>query len=77
MFLSDIGIGSWLSTGIVKFIEGATGGEEKGWLRNNLNKSKLDYFYWILAGINGVNFLVYVGWRGGTRGRMVPVGVGR
>ncbi|XP_059636654.1 protein NRT1/ PTR FAMILY 8.2-like [Cornus florida] len=60
MFLSEIGIGSWLSTAIVKIIQATTGGEEKGWLRNNLNKSKLDNFYWILTGINGVNFLIYL-----------------
>lgn len=65
MFLSEIGIGSWLSTAIVKIIERATGGQKEGWLRNDLNKSKLDNLYWILAGINGVNFLVYVfiAWR--------------
>ena len=60
MFLSEIGIGSWLSTAIVKIIEETTGGEEKGWLRNDLNKSRLDYFYWLLTGINGVNFLIYL-----------------
>ncbi|XP_057794419.1 protein NRT1/ PTR FAMILY 8.2-like [Salvia miltiorrhiza] len=60
MFLSEIGIGSWLSTAIVKIIEGATGGVTKGWLRNDLNKSRLDYFYWTLAGISAANFLVYV-----------------
>ncbi|XP_027091830.1 protein NRT1/ PTR FAMILY 8.2-like [Coffea arabica] len=59
-FLSEIGIGSWLSTALVKIIEAATGGVEKGWLRNNLNKSRLDYFYWILTAINGLNFLVYL-----------------
>lgn len=65
LFLSEIGIGSWLSSGIVKIIESASGGVEEGWIRNNLDKSKLDYFYWILTGINGVNFLVYliVAWR--------------
>ncbi|XP_047954785.1 protein NRT1/ PTR FAMILY 8.2-like [Salvia hispanica] len=74
MFLSEIGIGSWLSTAIVKAIAGATGGAEEGWLRNDLNKSRLEYFYWILAGINAVNFCVYVwvAWRykgrGGGRG---------
>ncbi|KDP38575.1 hypothetical protein JCGZ_04500 [Jatropha curcas] len=77
LFLCEIGIGSWLSTAIVKIIEKATGGEEKGWLRNNLNKSKLDYFYWILAAINGINFLVYlwIAWRykgrGGASGRVM------
>ncbi|KAG6400324.1 hypothetical protein SASPL_137150 [Salvia splendens] len=40
MLLSEIG--SWLSTAIVKAIEGATGGAEEGWLRNDLNKSRLD-----------------------------------
>ncbi|XP_027148673.1 protein NRT1/ PTR FAMILY 8.2-like [Coffea eugenioides] len=59
-FLSEIGIGSWLSTALVKIIEAATGGVEKGWLRNNLNKSRLDYFYWLLTAINGLNFLVYL-----------------
>lgn len=60
MFLCEIGIGSWLSTAIVKIIEKITGGVQTGWLRDDLNHSKLDYFYWILAGINCVNFLVYL-----------------
>ncbi|KAG8377490.1 hypothetical protein BUALT_Bualt08G0038300 [Buddleja alternifolia] len=65
LFLSEIGIGSWLSTAIVKIIEKASGGVKNGWLRDDLNMSRLDYFYWILTGINGVNFLVYlwVSWR--------------
>ncbi|XVE56111.1 hypothetical protein DITRI_Ditri03aG0211200 [Diplodiscus trichospermus] len=65
MFLSEIGIGSWLSTAIVKIIERASGGEQTGWLRNDLNKSRLDYFYWILTAINAANFLsyLYVAWR--------------
>lgn len=60
LFLSEIGIGSCLSTAIVKIIERTTGGEEKGWLRDNLNKSRLDYFYWILTAINGFNFFIYL-----------------
>ncbi|KAL3514700.1 hypothetical protein ACH5RR_027417 [Cinchona calisaya] len=69
MFLSEIGIGSWLSTAIVKIIGATTGGVEKGWLRNSLNKSRLDYFYWILTGINGLNFLVYLAVAWNYRGR--------
>ncbi|KAL6284715.1 hypothetical protein ACE6H2_015644 [Prunus campanulata] len=60
MFLSEIGIGSWLNTALVEIIDSATGGEEQGWLRNDLNMSKLDFFHWILTAINGVNFLVYL-----------------
>ncbi|KAG6402531.1 hypothetical protein SASPL_134727 [Salvia splendens] len=71
LFLSEIG--SWLSTAIVKVIEGTTGGAEEGWLRNDLNKSRLEYFYWILAGISAVNFCVYVWVARRYKGR----GVGR
>ncbi|KAL3640928.1 hypothetical protein CASFOL_015896 [Castilleja foliolosa] len=60
VFLCEIGIGSWLSTAIVKIVEGLSGGVGKGWLRNDLNESRLDYFYWILTGINAVNFVVYL-----------------
>ncbi|KAL6574394.1 hypothetical protein OROHE_001298 [Orobanche hederae] len=60
VFLSEIGIGSWLSTAIVKIVGKASGGVGNGWLRDDLNESRLDYFYWILTGINGVNFLVYL-----------------
>lgn len=44
----------------MKMIGRFSSGEERGWLRNDLNKSRLDYFYWILTVINGVNFVVYV-----------------
>lgn len=60
MFLCEIGIGNWLSTALVKIIEAATGGQDNGWLRNDLNKSRLDYFYWILTAISALNFLVYL-----------------
>lgn len=60
MFLSEIGIGSWLNTALVKIVDGATGGEQKGWLRHDLDASRLDYYYWVLAGVNAVNFLVYL-----------------
>ncbi|KAK1260851.1 Peptide transporter PTR2 [Acorus gramineus] len=60
MFLSEVGIGSWLSTALVKIIEGTTGGEGKGWLQSTINKGRIDYLYWVLCGINGVNLLVYL-----------------
>ncbi|KAI3464897.1 hypothetical protein Pfo_021560 [Paulownia fortunei] len=69
VFLSEIGIGSWLSTAIVKIIEKGTGGVQKGWLRDDLNNSRLDYFYWILTGINVVSFLVYLWVAGRYKGR--------
>ncbi|GKC37798.1 NRT1/ PTR family 8.2-like protein [Tanacetum coccineum] len=58
MILSKIGIRSWLSTTTVKIIEKATGKEEKGWVRNDLNMSILDYLYWILMAINALNLVI-------------------
>ncbi|KAK6938888.1 Proton-dependent oligopeptide transporter family [Dillenia turbinata] len=60
LFLAEIGIGSWLSTGLVKIVEHATGGLEKGWLTNNLNQGRLDLYYWLLTVINAVNFMIYL-----------------
>ncbi|KAG0493617.1 hypothetical protein HPP92_004611 [Vanilla planifolia] len=65
IFLSAGGLGNWLNTLMVKTVETATGGIERGWLRKDLNDSKLDYYYWIVCGIVAVNFCIYVvvAWR--------------
>ncbi|EYU32880.1 hypothetical protein MIMGU_mgv1a025520mg [Erythranthe guttata] len=60
VFLSEIGIGSWLSSAAVKMVVRGSGGVRKGWLREDLNESRLDYFYWILTGVNALNFFVYL-----------------
>ncbi|EPS59355.1 hypothetical protein M569_15454, partial [Genlisea aurea] len=59
-FLSEIGIGSWLSTVAVKTIQRFTGDGENGWLKDDINRSKLQNFYWILTAINLANFFVYL-----------------
>ncbi|KAK6938889.1 Proton-dependent oligopeptide transporter family [Dillenia turbinata] len=78
LLLAEIGVGSWLSTGIVKIVEHATGGIEKGWLRSNLNESRLDLYYWVLTVINVVNFFVYLvisySYKGRHERRMKSVG---
>lgn len=60
LFLSEIGIGSWVNSALVKIVERATGTGKNGWLRDDLNESKLDYYYSILAGISAVNLFVYI-----------------
>ncbi|KAF5809241.1 putative bacterial ABC-type protein transporter [Helianthus annuus] len=60
LFLSEIGIGSWVNSALVKIVERATGTGENGWLRDDLNESKLDYYYSILAAISAVNLFIYV-----------------
>jgi peptide/histidine transporter 3/4 len=38
-----------------------TQGGDPGWIPDNLNEGHLDRFFWLIAGISFVNFLVYIG----------------
>ncbi|XP_012077575.1 protein NRT1/ PTR FAMILY 8.2-like [Jatropha curcas] len=60
VFQTQLGTANILNGLIVSIITNATGGERKGWLRNDLNHSKLDYYYWILTALNGFSFLIYM-----------------
>ncbi|XP_031279358.1 protein NRT1/ PTR FAMILY 4.5-like [Pistacia vera] len=52
----SVAFGYFLSTVVVEVVNKVSG----GWLAsNNLNTDKLNYFYWLLAVMSGVNFVVY------------------
>jgi peptide/histidine transporter 3/4 len=52
-----VAFGYFLSSLVVQVVNKVTG----GWLASdNLNRDKLNYFYWLLAGISTVNFGVYL-----------------
>ena len=60
--ISILGVGNFLSGGIislVQLISSTSSGHEK-WLGDNLNRSHLDYFYWVLAGLSALNLCLYV-----------------
>ncbi|KAL3840363.1 hypothetical protein ACJIZ3_024954 [Penstemon smallii] len=53
----SLAFGYYTSTVVVNVVNKVSG----GWLgSNNLNRDKLEYFYWLLAGLSVVNFGVYV-----------------
>ncbi|TXG52333.1 hypothetical protein EZV62_021502 [Acer yangbiense] len=53
----SIALGYFLSSVVVEVVNKVSG----GWLAsNNLNRDKLNYFYWLLSGISVVNFGVYL-----------------
>ncbi|KAL5558420.1 hypothetical protein UlMin_034631 [Ulmus minor] len=61
LYLSVLGVGSFLSSLLVSIIEAST--EKKGqesWFPNNLNRAHLDYFYWLLAGLSLVAFAAFL-----------------
>ncbi|KAI3851821.1 hypothetical protein MKX03_034176 [Papaver bracteatum] len=59
-YLSVLGASSFLSSFLITIIDHLTKrGGRKSWFGKDLNHSRLDKFYWVLAAINAVNLLVY------------------
>ncbi|CAI9099466.1 OLC1v1036293C1 [Oldenlandia corymbosa var. corymbosa] len=55
-----LSLGNYLGTSLVAFVHDHTG-KEGNWLPDrNLNKGKLDYYFWLMTGIQVVNFIYYV-----------------
>jgi len=56
--------GFFLSSLLVSLVNKITSGSSsKGWLSDNdLNKDRLDLFYWLLAGLSLLNFFNYLFW---------------
>ncbi|CAI0558506.1 unnamed protein product [Linum tenue] len=54
---TSLAFGYFLSTVVVEVVNKVSG----GWLEsNNLNRDKLNYFYWLLAGLSVVNLGAYL-----------------
>ncbi|PIN06109.1 H+/oligopeptide symporter [Handroanthus impetiginosus] len=58
-YLSVIGAASFLSSVLITLVDRVTEKSGKSWFGKDLNSSRLDYFYWLLAGIAAVNLCVY------------------
>ncbi|WCJ37507.1 Major facilitator superfamily protein [Euphorbia peplus] len=56
-FLSTLSMGFFVSSLLVSLVDQIT---KKNWLRSNLNKGKLYNFYWLLAVLGCLNFLVFI-----------------
>lgn len=57
LFLATVSMGFFLSSVLVTLVGKVTNGR---WITNNLNKGKLDYFYWLLTILGVVNFVVFL-----------------
>ncbi|KAL9996846.1 putative proton-dependent oligopeptide transporter family, MFS transporter superfamily [Helianthus debilis subsp. tardiflorus] len=61
LYLSVLGIGSFLSGFIISIVEKTTGRNgQDGWISDNLNQGHIDYFYYLFAGISAVAFVMFV-----------------
>ncbi|KAJ8570729.1 hypothetical protein K7X08_037701 [Anisodus acutangulus] len=59
-YLSVIGAANFVSSLLITIVDHITEKGDKSWFGKDLNSSRLDYFYWLLAIITAVNLCVYV-----------------
>ncbi|KAL3509870.1 hypothetical protein ACH5RR_029271 [Cinchona calisaya] len=57
LFLATLSMGYFVSSLLVSLVNKATKGS---WLRSNLNRGKLENFYWMLAVMGVINFLAFL-----------------
>ncbi|KAJ4769120.1 Protein NRT1/ PTR FAMILY 8.1 [Rhynchospora pubera] len=59
--LTTVSLGMYLSSLLVTIVTNITARNGKlGWIPDNLNRGHLDYFFWLLAIMSFVNFLLYL-----------------
>ncbi|GJN08537.1 hypothetical protein PR202_ga26471 [Eleusine coracana subsp. coracana] len=60
--LVTVALGSYISSIILTLVSYiTTQGGDPGWIPDNLNEGHLDRFFWLIAGISIVNFMVFIG----------------
>lgn len=57
LFLTTLSTGFFVSSLLVSIVDKVS---KKRWLRSNLNKGRLDYFYWMLAVLGTLNFILFL-----------------
>ncbi|KAK4256419.1 hypothetical protein QN277_009286 [Acacia crassicarpa] len=61
LYLSVIGVGSFLSSFLISVIEEIAGiYGNSSWFDDNLNKAHIDYFYWLLAGLSVMGLILFI-----------------
>lgn len=61
LFLTTLSLGFFVSSFLVSVVKKVTGSSDgEGWLADNINYGRLDNFYWLLAVLGVINFVVYI-----------------
>ncbi|RDY02224.1 Protein NRT1/ PTR FAMILY 5.6, partial [Mucuna pruriens] len=60
LYLSVLGTGFFLSNFLIIIVDHITGKNGKSWIAEDINSSRLDKFYWMLAIINAFNLCLFL-----------------
>ncbi|KAM3410649.1 hypothetical protein ACQJBY_002713 [Aegilops geniculata] len=61
LYLSVLGVGSFISSFLISVIDGATRrGGGTSWIADNLNRGHLDYFYLLIAALTALELLAFL-----------------
>ncbi|KAL6998368.1 hypothetical protein U1Q18_008494 [Sarracenia purpurea var. burkii] len=60
LYLSVIGVANFISSLLITMVDRLTEKTGKSWFGKDMNTSRLDNFYWLLAAITAANLAVYV-----------------
>lgn len=60
LYLSVIGAANFLSSLLITIVDHVTSKSGKSWFGEDLNSSRLDKFYWLLAAITTLSVFVFV-----------------
>ncbi|XP_004296304.1 PREDICTED: putative peptide/nitrate transporter At5g19640-like [Fragaria vesca subsp. vesca] len=59
--MASISLGNYVSSMLVAVVMGITArGSDPGWIPNNLNEGHMDRFYFLIAGLAVIDFVIYV-----------------
>lgn len=59
-YLSVLGVGFFISNGIITLVQAISAECGEKWITDNINRSHLDYFYWVIAALSALNLCFYV-----------------
>lgn len=57
---TSLAVGNFMSSFLLSTVSEITKKRGRGWILNNLNESRLDYYYLFFAALNLVNFLLFL-----------------
>ncbi|KAL8171199.1 hypothetical protein V2J09_023003 [Rumex salicifolius] len=63
LYTSVFGVGSFMSSVLISLVEvfsGGSGGGGGGWFADDMREARIDKYYWLLAVLSSVSFVVYI-----------------